>query len=318
VLEGNVAIPRGDQTFMQVGIFNMGFLALNRSEETFRMLDWWQEKLKWGCICDVRKGYFVDQKWMEFLPIYFDRFHILRSGAYNLAPWNAEHYKIIEGDGTFYLNSKEQPVAFIHFSGVKRTRVHYKDMEEALAFYLDKIRPWENRDYGFQPYQPVIQKGRIPWDKVCTFLYKEWVDATGDHVSLPLTSDALYDFLTGNDREVGFPNYIRKLYEILPRYASTVFGLDADYVKVLAEIKSAKSPYKGCIYPETVLAFKAISESRRNKTLSGLSEAAKTFLFRVRRRMRKLLGRRLYWLFDSNPALLTIALRQSKDADIVK
>lgn len=321
VPEGNNAISGGDQVLLQVGIFNMGFLALRRSEETFRMLDWWQAKLKWLCVCDLKNGYFVDQKWMEFLPVYFESFHILRSGAYNLAPWNAEHYKIIEDDDTFYVDSRNLPVAFIHFSGIKRTHAHYKDMPGALRFYLNKIQRWENRDYGFQPYELRTARENILWDKVCTFLYKEWVKTTADRDALPLSSDAFYIFLTGNDPEIGFPNYIRKLFEIFPRYASSAFGLaGANYTSVLTESKAPSTPYKGCIYPETVLALKAIFEKSSNKNFPRLIEAMKSVSFKVRRRMRKILGRRLYWLFDSNsnPALLTIALRHAKDADIVK
>jgi hypothetical protein len=316
---GNGALPDGDRVLMQVGIFNMGFLALRRSEETFRMLDWWQAKLKWLCVCDLKNGYFVDQKWMEFLPVYFENFHILRSGAYNLAPWNAEHYNIIQDGDVFYVDSKNHPVAFIHFSGIKRSHAHYKDMPGALKFYLNKIQRWENKGYGFRPYVLRTSRESIPWDKVCTLLNKEWVGATQDRDSLPLSTDDFYIFLTGNDPEVGFPNYIRKLFEIFPRYASSVFGLaGANYASVLVESKAEITPYKGCIYPETVLALKAIFEKNSNQDLSRLTES--TTKVKVRRRMRKILGRRLYWLFDSNsnPALLTIALRQARDADIVK
>lgn len=131
----------GDNVFLQCGIFNLGFLALKNTIETMRMLAWWDEKLKWKCIVDWKNGYFVDQKWLEFLPVFFDGFHILKSPAYNLAPWNCEHYNIIaDAAGNFFINDFNQPIAFIHYSGVKRAKAHYAHMMDAYNFYLLKLK----------------------------------------------------------------------------------------------------------------------------------------------------------------------------------
>lgn len=348
---GNISIAGGDRVLLQVGIFNLGFLALANTSETIRMLDWWQDKLKWQCICDTKSGLFVDQKWLEFLPAYFDGFAVLRLPTYNLAPWNADQYRIIEADGTFYVDTMDQPVAFIHFSGVKRMREHYKDMMGALEFYLKKIAPGESRTYNFIPYVMRTKRDGILWDKVCARIYQDYVAETGNFTISPLFDEKFQDHLTSTDPVSGAPIYLRKVFEIYPRYAVAVLTADdsVNYDNLLVEVAKPNTPYLGCIYPETVHRLRELAYGAP-APVPALPTQRSIFYRGVRyfyRRGRSLLKRsyhlqnlyawtkaRVLRLFhaqqvvlehsaaDARAAhkdmLLKIVLRQSKDADLVK
>lgn len=107
-----------ESSFLATGIFNLGFIAIKRSEEIFHFLNWWKEKL-------VHQGYarhemhlFFDQKWMNFAPVFFDGVYVEKSKAYNMAPWNLHERKLIFIGDTYYVNETE-PLVFYHFSSYK-------------------------------------------------------------------------------------------------------------------------------------------------------------------------------------------------------
>jgi len=60
-------IPEGvdasEGHLLTVGVFNLGFCAVDRRSRAF--LDWWWGHLKNECLHDFLSGLFVDQKWVE-------------------------------------------------------------------------------------------------------------------------------------------------------------------------------------------------------------------------------------------------------------
>jgi glycosyltransferase involved in cell wall biosynthesis len=247
-------VSPGDGIFLKCGIFNLGFLALKKTDETLRMVAWWKEKLKWECIVDWRNGYFVDQKWLEFLPIYFDGFHILKLPTYNLAPWNSEHYKILaDASGNFFINDFDTPVAFIHYSGVKRSEHHFGDMKEAYAFYLGELQKRRFMKLDFVNYELRFKQDNLYMDKVCTFLYKDYVKNTKDVTSNPLADGDFYAYLHSVDDQTKLPLYIKKLYEMLPDIFVGYLqaNLPITYDNLIGLIKNY-FPYDGVVSLETM------------------------------------------------------------------
>lgn len=96
------------------GVFNLGFVAMKRSEETYKLLDWWMRKLRYECILDLTRGYFVDQLWMNLAPAYFDKVLIEKAPGYNTAHWNLHERNIQHKNGVYYVNGS--PLVFFHFS----------------------------------------------------------------------------------------------------------------------------------------------------------------------------------------------------------
>lgn len=101
---------------MQVGVYNLGFLAVANCENTRCLLDWWADKLEYQCVVLLEKGIFVDQKWMDLVPGLFSNVAILRHEGYNVAYWNMSHRKGNKKDNRYYFNN--QLLKFFHFSGL--------------------------------------------------------------------------------------------------------------------------------------------------------------------------------------------------------
>lgn len=97
------------------GVFNLGFLAVSRSEEAERFINWWAARLAMFCYNDIPNGIFTDQKWLDLAPCLFDVL-VLRHPGYNLAPWNISRRSVEEVEsGQFAVNGS--PLRFFHFSG---------------------------------------------------------------------------------------------------------------------------------------------------------------------------------------------------------
>ena len=101
---------------LNTGLYNLGFVAISRSEASEAMINWWMERLKKDCLIDLCNGLFVDQHWMIFVPIFF-REHVLvdKYYGYNVAYWNLHERVVSQMDGKFFINSV--PLIFFHFSG---------------------------------------------------------------------------------------------------------------------------------------------------------------------------------------------------------
>lgn len=107
---------------MASGIYNLGFVAMGPGERTRQLLHWWQERLRFDCVIDHALGYFVDQRWFDLVPSFFDDVEILRDPTVNVAYWNL-HERIIRSDHGGWLVNGE-PLKFFHFSGFAPDRPH--------------------------------------------------------------------------------------------------------------------------------------------------------------------------------------------------
>lgn len=104
-----------ESAFNNVGIFNLGFLALRKSEETSKLLKWWKERLFLYCKIDVANGLFTDQIFFNHVPIFFKNVYILNDYGYNMAPWNLHERFLSIIHGEYFVNN-EFKLKFYHFS----------------------------------------------------------------------------------------------------------------------------------------------------------------------------------------------------------
>lgn len=110
-----------DNTFLNNGVFNLGFLGTRRSDETDRMLNWWCDFLSEHCVIDSTNGFFVDQLPMTLVPCFYDKVKICKNKGINAAYWNL-HERVIgksDDNNTFLINGKTLLVMY-HFSNYKK------------------------------------------------------------------------------------------------------------------------------------------------------------------------------------------------------
>lgn len=122
-----------ENIWFQCGIYNLGFLAIKRSSKVVEMLKWWHNRLICSCFNDPIKFTFTDQKWMDFIPSFFNpgELLIIRDLGFNIAPWNFFERKVIVHDGQYFVTSRisngsntEYPLYFVHYSGYDYTSLY--------------------------------------------------------------------------------------------------------------------------------------------------------------------------------------------------
>jgi len=104
-----------DGYILRAGQFNLGFIGINASDNAKSFLQWWKPKLYNRCVVDLLNGYFVDQKFVDFVPIFFKNFLVERDRGYNVAYWNLHSRQLSKENGAWKCN--DGPLYFFHFSG---------------------------------------------------------------------------------------------------------------------------------------------------------------------------------------------------------
>lgn len=98
------------------GLYNGGFLGLNRTSEVEKFIDWFKTRLQYHSFNDLCKGMFVDQIWLNLVPLFFKNSQLCIEPGANLGHWNLFERNLSHGDsGDITVNG--EPVLFIHFSG---------------------------------------------------------------------------------------------------------------------------------------------------------------------------------------------------------
>lgn len=109
----------GDSNVFTDGFFNGGFLIVKNTDLAIKYINWWKK----CCIdyCGVNKelGFYVDQKYLDFMYMHFDGIQKIHDLGCNIAEWNIYTYQITNIDlnnQEFIINNQYKP-KFFHFSG---------------------------------------------------------------------------------------------------------------------------------------------------------------------------------------------------------
>ena len=95
--------PR-EQDFLLSGTYNLGFIAVIRSSESIRMLDWWERRCLEQGFDETRTGLFVDQKWMNLAPCLFEKVEQCKDLGCNMAYWNLHERSLTYEDSEYVVN----------------------------------------------------------------------------------------------------------------------------------------------------------------------------------------------------------------------
>jgi hypothetical protein len=106
-----------EQDILGCGVYNLGFICVGDGSERF--LDWWGQRLRYFAVVDFRSSLFTDQRWVDFVPGYFD-YVALRNPAYNVGYWNLPERTLHEEADGWYVD--DQPLVFFHYSGYEPER----------------------------------------------------------------------------------------------------------------------------------------------------------------------------------------------------
>jgi hypothetical protein len=130
--------PQVDETgfyhVLRDGLFNAGFVGANK--EGIEALSWWGKVCHFKIEKNFQLGLFVDQKYLDILPVQFENIGIIKHRGCNLASWNIDTCKRETINGKLMINGQFDPV-FIHFA--KETIANIiNHNDEPLAPYLEE------------------------------------------------------------------------------------------------------------------------------------------------------------------------------------
>ena len=166
------------------GTYNLGFISLKRGPRTDVLLDWWSERLRTDCVVAPDAGYFVDQRWMDFVHGVMPEFYVLHDPSYNVAYWNLHGRDLTHHRGRYYVDGR--PLRFFHFSGFdpdhrRRLSKHQTRIEirrgsalaRACSSYADELLAYGYRKAKNWPYSYGVLPNGVKLDPGMHRLYRK-------------------------------------------------------------------------------------------------------------------------------------------------
>lgn len=156
------------------GCYNLGFIALRRSDNAHAFLSWWAERLFSFCYDDKSKGLFTDQRWIDLAPCFFD-VHVLKHHGYDFATWSLMGCELIKKQEGILVNG--DPLRFIHFSGfdngtIDAVMTRWMDDDENRAIFTELYKEYASE---LQAYDKK-QLSQTPWS-YATYTSGEIIDS---------------------------------------------------------------------------------------------------------------------------------------------
>lgn len=151
---------------LNTGLYNLGFIGVRKSDESFKFINWWMIKLKDHCFDDPQHGMFTDQLPINFVPLYFRNVLILTHKGHNMAYWNLHERQLAVHDSEYKVNSIDgtDRLVFFHFSGFQldqpdilskhQTRYSFQsrpDIVDIFKEYYDSVAGNKFFDYYHIP-----------------------------------------------------------------------------------------------------------------------------------------------------------------------
>ena len=110
-----------EKFFQNVGLYSADFLAFRRSDETDRLLAWWQDRVQERAYVDFCAGLWTDQLWLMHVPVFFQNVRIIRNPGWHVALWNLPE-RTLQPDGEGWRvtgpTDANQPLEFVNAKGL--------------------------------------------------------------------------------------------------------------------------------------------------------------------------------------------------------
>lgn len=95
------------------GLYNGGFFIATQAGN--KILEWWAERCCVECSATSETTY-VDQKYLDLVPLYFDDVGVIKNKGYNVAAWNLNYLRRTVENGKVLVDGDE--IVFIHYSPI--------------------------------------------------------------------------------------------------------------------------------------------------------------------------------------------------------
>jgi glycosyltransferase involved in cell wall biosynthesis/SAM-dependent methyltransferase len=232
-----------EQDILIAGVYNLGFVGINSGAFADELLEWWAIRLERDCIVDPERGYFVDQRWMDFAPGMAESFHLLRDPGFNVAYWNL-HSRPVSYDGAWRVRG-DVPLRLFHFSGYdyRRPQTLSKHQDRIVLADLPELRRLCDEyaaalveegveEVSRHPYTYATTASGIPLDGVLRRFYRDRTLQGFD--ASPFTPEGEAAFLAELNAPAprggrhGVTRYLQALYDRRPDLQRAYADLEED------------------------------------------------------------------------------------------
>lgn len=168
-----------ERHLQNVGLYSSDFMGFRRSDETRRMLAWWQDRVTERAYIDFCAGLCLDQLWLMHVPIFFRDVAVVKNPGWHVALWNLFDRQLQQTETGWLVNSPaltSLPLLFANLKGLHNpdeglfTRQYQPllnqrpDVRALLSQYRDTLARQELSGqlpapaYGLQS-KPVVLRG---------------------------------------------------------------------------------------------------------------------------------------------------------------
>lgn len=136
-----------EKMFLNTGMYDNGFFALSKSDNTTRFLKWWQQRLADRSYFDVCNGMNHDQLWLNYLPILFENSCIHKNIGWNVSLQNL-HERVLTFQSRQWLVNQRERLVFFNFKECLDDREEIKKQVQKygasalLSDYKSKIKQY--------------------------------------------------------------------------------------------------------------------------------------------------------------------------------
>jgi lipopolysaccharide biosynthesis glycosyltransferase len=214
-------------SILRCGLYNAGFLGLNRTAISKEFIAWFKNRLKNFAFDDTNqekrdRGLFVDQLWLNLAPLYFDDVKNCSEPGANLGYWNFFD-RILTKDSFGEIKVNEEPLLFIHFSGwdinnpSKVTKHSSIYDENEPNFWLELSELYKNNllknNYNVCTNFPYAFNFFHNGKSITPIMRRQYYDLTlqGDSLGCSPFSDEYYLRLKPVDIEMSYKRILKKV-----------------------------------------------------------------------------------------------------------
>jgi hypothetical protein len=103
-----------EKFYLNTGLIDAGFWAMNRTDNTDKLLKWWQKQLITSAHLDLCHAQNHDQLWLMYVPIFYDKVQLIKQIGWNIALHNLHERTLTYQNGQWVVNQTE-PLLFFNF-----------------------------------------------------------------------------------------------------------------------------------------------------------------------------------------------------------
>jgi hypothetical protein len=177
----DISMYGDEKLFLNTGMYDAGFWGIRKTENVFRFLTWWQERLADRAHFDLCNGMNHEQLWLNYVPIFFENVEVNKSKGWNVGLQNL-HERVLTKQGNKWLVNQMEPLLFINFreclsdSIVVKKLLEQSGTEFLRADFIERVKKYSNQLPSVFSLQSTLQPTLPTWKRELRKKLQEIID----------------------------------------------------------------------------------------------------------------------------------------------